>query len=92
MNINVVNRVYNGVVAAGNSPVQFPDIALLNSIVLMNHSGSTGPIYVGNSGVTPENGFQINVSAGVGLNVDNANRLFVVCDGSDTGEIRYVGS
>lgn len=94
MNLNVVNRIHCSGLDLGYPylPVQLPNIPLINNLTILANSGSTGPIYIGGSGMTVNNSFQLNVNAGISLAVDNANLIFCVTQSGYTGKLNWIGN
>lgn len=83
----ILNHGKKTVTAAGTR-VQLDNVTTL-SVTIKALSTNTGIIYVGNSGVTSSNGFQLLANESVSLAVDNLNKIYL--DSSVNGEgITYI--
>lgn len=60
------------------SSVQLPSNALGYSVTLKASDTNTAVIYIGVSGVTSSNGFELGAGQSVSLSVDNTNRLYAI--------------
>lgn len=88
MNINVIRFPFASGISVGYQPVQLPNYSSINSVTLMNASGSTGPVYIGTSNVTWQTGFPLYVERGFTTPVENPNLLYAVCESGYTSDLR----
>ena len=64
--------------AVGTSAIQLSNNALNYSVTVKSMDANTASIFVGVSGVTTSNGFELGAGESISLSVDNTNRLFVI--------------
>lgn len=62
----------------GTSELQLPNNSLNYSVTVKAIDTNTASVYVGISGVTTSNGFELASGESISLSVDNTNRLFVI--------------
>lgn len=88
------NINYNKKSSIGTTAVQLTTTStkLKNSIMLLAPSANTGTVYVGtSSGVTSADGFPLSAGAAIALEVDNANKIWLI--GSTSNQvISWIGS
>ena len=92
MNLNNQRYIYASSVAVNYIPVQLPTLNLNRNVTVLAASGSTGPIYIGPSGTNWLTGFQLGVSTGITLEIDNLNYVWAVCQSGYYGDLRYIGN
>lgn len=89
MNLHTVNSIFTSGISVNYQPVQLPDFPARQTVTLIAASGSTGPIYIGSSGLTWKTGFPLYVTAGFSTPCDTTGLLFAVCESGYTGDLRY---
>lgn len=62
----------------GTSEVQLPNNSLGYSVTVKASDNNTAIVYIGISGVTASNGFELGAGESVSLSIDNTNRLYAV--------------
>lgn len=62
----------------GTSESQLPNNSLGYSVTLKSSDANTATIYVGVSGVTASNGFELGAGESISLSIDNTSRLYVI--------------
>lgn len=92
--MNLLNQryIYASSVPITSTVVQFPDVTLTRNVTILAASGSTGPVYIGPSGMNWLTGFQLAPGTGITLEIDNLNICWGVCEAGYTGDIRYIGN
>lgn len=92
MNLNNQRYIYASSVPVSYTPIQFPTLELSRNVTILAASGSTGPVYIGPSGMNWGTGFQLAVGTGITLEIDNLNYVWGVCQSGYIGDIRYIGN
>lgn len=92
MNLHTINSIFTSGFSINYQPVQLPDIPARQTVTLLAASGSTGPIYIGSSGLTWQTGFPLYTTAGFSTPCDNTNLIFAVMESGYLGDLRiFVG-
>ena len=91
MNQNVTNRVWHSGLIVTYAPVQFPNIPLTHPLTVVNASGSTSHVYLGNAGVNTVYGVPLAINGVRDFVIDNANLLWAVCQSGFTADLRFYG-
>jgi len=74
----------HGQVTVGITAVQLPSASAVKGVLVKAHKDNTGKVYVGNSStVTTSTGFELAAGEAVVIEVDNANRIWVIADAAD---------
>jgi hypothetical protein len=72
----------HGQVTVGTSAVQLPNAIASKGVLVKAHKGNSGIVYVGNSNaVTTSTGFELAAGEAIDIEVDNANRIWLIADG-----------
>ena len=73
--------------------IQLPDYnELYEGVTLVSYSGNQNIVYVGGSGVTPQNGFYLDPSTGTTFHVSSASVLFVISNSGVNNSVSWYGS
>lgn len=87
------SSVYNGktVIATDGTAIVLASNQAVTGVQLIALSSNLGLIYVGNSGVTSSNGLQLQPGAGVPVNANNLNLLYI--NGANVGDgVTYIAT
>lgn len=89
-----MNRLYTGTVigVSGLSPTQCPTIELINNVTVIAPSSNFSSIYLGNSSMTVASSFPLSPGAGISLNIDNLNLLYLMSQSGHSNNLSYIGS
>lgn len=93
MNINVSNRLFTGTVigVSGLTPTQCPSVEFINNVTVIAPSANLSSIYLGNSSMTVANSFPLSPGAGISLNIDNLNLLYLMSQSGYSNNLSYIG-
>jgi len=74
----------HGQETVGTSAVQLTSASATKGVLVKAHKGNSGTVYVGNSSsVSTTNGFELGAGEAVEIEVDNANKIWVIADAAD---------
>jgi len=75
----------HGQVTVGTSVVQLPDVAIPDgfAVVIKAMNSNSGKVYIGGSGVSTSNGYELGAGEAVGLKVSNLNYVYAIADTAD---------
>ena len=78
-----------GKITVGTSKVQGPNVPVATgeAVILSSAPNNTKNIWIGDSGVAINNGFELVPGSGVAIKVDNVNRLWFISEAS--GQVVY---
>ena len=65
-------------VTVGTTAVQLSDIVVVEAVAVKALSTNTGIVYVGDSGVTTSNGFELTAGESLTVLIDNVDKIYVI--------------
>lgn len=90
VNINPLGTIYNGTKTVPTGTAEaIASSQAISSVTVKALSTNTVSIYVGASGVTTSNGFELGASESISLDIDNLADVYVI-SGSASQEVRYI--
>jgi hypothetical protein len=93
-NFNTGHNIYNGQLALSGVAVQLTDTNELRyGLNIIAYSGNPGDIFIGNSGVTINNGFPLNKGFSLWIQADSAADVWAVANkGGVISTISWLGT